>query len=415
VEIELADERVKLYGQTEPIETLHGQVVAGWLEYLACVESKTTPIYTEIDEPDDLLEYLVRRNVPRHLSTLDRACIAVLAQEQYQKLGFERMREGGRRGGLAKGRARDARPFSGERWTHTAARLVGTTEGAVRRLAQLRRNAPDLLEAVRSRRLLLLRDARDLANGLRTPEERAEALILRDADPWAPIARIIAHVHRGRRPQLPTPKKANLSGRSWTVYAGPMETEAGRITDESIDLVHADVVYGRVRMASEVARIAARVLVDGGILALIPGNNGCHEVITAVTAEGLALLTIGSLFYPGGYPVARGPFERIDTIPVLIFVKGSKPARRISHLAFTSEAKSKTHHRWEKNVDATLDLVKSLVDPGTRVLDPCCGSGTTGEAALQHGCEFIGIDIDPEAIKIAAARLAGVERELAGG
>jgi DNA modification methylase len=46
-------------------------------------------------------------------------------------------------------------------------------------------------------------------------------------------------------------------------------------------------------------------------------------------------------------------------------------------------------------------------------MDPCCGSGTTGEAALRHGCAFVGIDVDPEAIRAASARLVQVEHELA--
>lgn len=43
--------------------------------------------------------------------------------------------------------------------------------------------------------------------------------------------------------------------------------------------------------------------------------------------------------------------------------------------------------------------------PGDTVLDPFCGSGTTGVAALRHGREFIGIDSNPEAIVLAEARI----------
>ena len=103
-EVELAAERIKLYGQREVIEILDGEVIAGWLEYLACVEAKVLPSYTRIDEePDDLLEYVVRRNVPRHLSKLDRACVAVLAQAEFRKLAHERKRWG--KGGLLRDRA----------------------------------------------------------------------------------------------------------------------------------------------------------------------------------------------------------------------------------------------------------------------------------------------------------------------
>jgi site-specific DNA-methyltransferase (adenine-specific) len=44
--------------------------------------------------------------------------------------------------------------------------------------------------------------------------------------------------------------------------------------------------------------------------------------------------------------------------------------------------------------------------PGSRVLDPMCGSGTTVVAAAKHGREALGIDLSPVACKIAKQRLA---------
>ncbi len=52
-----------------------------------------------------------------------------------------------------------------------------------------------------------------------------------------------------------------------------------------------------------------------------------------------------------------------------------------------------------------LDHILSWSDPGDLVLDPMCGSGTTGKMALLQGREFIGIDISPEYIAIAGQRL----------
>jgi DNA modification methylase len=40
-----------------------------------------------------------------------------------------------------------------------------------------------------------------------------------------------------------------------------------------------------------------------------------------------------------------------------------------------------------------------------RVLDPFCGSGTTAIAALDRGCDFVGIELNPEYIEIAKARI----------
>ena len=58
-----------------------------------------------------------------------------------------------------------------------------------------------------------------------------------------------------------------------------------------------------------------------------------------------------------------------------------------------------------------LDLITPCILAGSRpgglVIDPFMGSGTTGVAALKHGRNFIGIDINPEYCGIAERRLAG--------
>ena len=52
-----------------------------------------------------------------------------------------------------------------------------------------------------------------------------------------------------------------------------------------------------------------------------------------------------------------------------------------------------------------LDHVLSWSNPGDLVLDPMCGSGTTGKMALLNRRKFIGIDISPDYIEIARQRL----------
>ena len=45
--------------------------------------------------------------------------------------------------------------------------------------------------------------------------------------------------------------------------------------------------------------------------------------------------------------------------------------------------------------------------PGSLILDPFAGSGTTGIAALREGFRFLGMELDPEYIEIAEARITG--------
>ena len=51
-------------------------------------------------------------------------------------------------------------------------------------------------------------------------------------------------------------------------------------------------------------------------------------------------------------------------------------------------------------------LVRLITPPNGKVLDPFCGSGTTGIACKLEGFEFVGIEQDAEYCKIAEARIS---------
>ncbi len=57
--------------------------------------------------------------------------------------------------------------------------------------------------------------------------------------------------------------------------------------------------------------------------------------------------------------------------------------------------------------EALVDRILSSVE-ARRVLDPFCGSGTTGVVALRKGLHFVGMDISPTYCRMAKERLAVV-------
>lgn len=67
----------------------------------------------------------------------------------------------------------------------------------------------------------------------------------------------------------------------------------------------------------------------------------------------------------------------------------------------------KGRHPNEKPIDLALKLVALFSDRGETILDPFCGSGAIGEAALRLGRHYIGFDQDPAWCERARARLAG--------
>ena len=65
----------------------------------------------------------------------------------------------------------------------------------------------------------------------------------------------------------------------------------------------------------------------------------------------------------------------------------------------------KNHHPTVKPTALMRYLCKLVTRAGGIVLDPFCGSGSTGKAAILEGFKFIGIEKDPEYHKIAEARI----------
>lgn len=64
-----------------------------------------------------------------------------------------------------------------------------------------------------------------------------------------------------------------------------------------------------------------------------------------------------------------------------------------------------TAHPTQKPESLMRYLVRLVTPPGGTVLDPFCGSGSTGRGAIMEGFEFVGIEIDPEYAKIAESRI----------
>ncbi|MCA3124797.1 MAG: site-specific DNA-methyltransferase [Rhodocyclaceae bacterium] len=101
----------------------------------------------------------------------------------------------------------------------------------------------------------------------------------------------------------------------------------------------------------------------------------------------------------------------------LIFVggRGWSGARDSSvlsgHAVVTwSGAEGQRLHPNEKPVGLLEDIIRKA--PGDIVLDPFCGSGTTGVACLRLGRRFIGIEREPKYAAIARERLAAESQGL---
>ncbi len=66
-------------------------------------------------------------------------------------------------------------------------------------------------------------------------------------------------------------------------------------------------------------------------------------------------------------------------------------------------------HPTQKPIALMRRIVLAATDEGDRILDPFCGSGTTGIAAKTYGREFVGIDQSTEYLDLTIKRYGDIE------
>ena len=71
----------------------------------------------------------------------------------------------------------------------------------------------------------------------------------------------------------------------------------------------------------------------------------------------------------------------------------------------------KNHHPTVKPTELMRYLCRLITPPNGIVLDPFMGSGSTGKGAILEGFDFIGMELDPEYVEIAKARIEYAQKE----
>ena len=98
----------------------------------------------------------------------------------------------------------------------------------------------------------------------------------------------------------------------------------------------------------------------------------------------------------------------------------SLPARQYSHDGRTkpienayqrNNSTARNNHPTVKPTELMRYLCRLVTQPNGVVLDPFCGSGSTGKAAALEGFRFVGIEREPAYAEIARARIAHVAPE----
>jgi site-specific DNA-methyltransferase (adenine-specific) len=114
---------------------------------------------------------------------------------------------------------------------------------------------------------------------------------------------------------------------------------------------------------------------------------------------------------PRDYVYEYGAIDRIPYMaPGLVSAekaaRGKTPTDGWWHTIVPTNSREKTGYPTQKPLGVLERIVRVHSRPGDVVLDFFAGSGTTGDAAARNDRGFVLVDDNPEAVRVAAARLA---------
>jgi DNA modification methylase len=193
-------------------------------------------------------------------------------------------------------------------------------------------------------------------------------------------------------------------GTTLTIHHGDCLQVMATLPDGSVDVVLTDPPYssGTRREAAKTLRAKSMVRSERqwfGTDSLT--TNGFTWLMRELAVEVHRLLRDGAHF--------RNQHELI-----LHFAKGDPSEARRHDVAnvIRHRAVRDSVHPTEKPVALLWQLITTVAAPGSVVLDPFAGSGSTLVAAAEAECEWIGIEREAEYVAIATARVSGIQRGL---
>ena len=177
-----------------------------------------------------------------------------------------------------------------------------------------------------------------------------------------------------------------------------------------------------------IGRFPANVILDeeaGKILdEQAPKTGGGHNPKTKITGYGKNY---------GGTQTYEGPGPKMDGFGgasrFFYSPKVSKKERNLGCESLTGKVRnmvnsgglendpkwaprvSKNHHPTVKPIALMKYLIKLVAPQGSHILDPFCGSGSTGMAAKEMGYKFTGIEIDANYVDICIRRIEATKAD----
>lgn len=201
-----------------------------------------------------------------------------------------------------------------------------------------------------------------------------------------------------------------------TLHQGDFREVLATLPDKSIDLVFTDPPYNDeiAPLYEDLAAHASRILKPGGSLITYVGQNILREAMENMGGY-LRYWWILCAHHKGGAARLAGKYVIVEWKPLLWYVRDCRRADAeylVDFVEFGREPGGLQElHDWQQQEAPARFAIEKLTQPGDVVLDPFLGTGTTLAAAVKLGRRGIGVELDPETLAVATARLAECREE----
>lgn len=198
---------------------------------------------------------------------------------------------------------------------------------------------------------------------------------------------------------------SNFDDNRIKLHLGDFRQIGNSIPDASVDLIFTDPEYFEILLYGNLARLAERILVNGGLCLCYVYQSKLYDVMNLMAKhleyEWLICAKNGGRNGRDGY----GWF--VEYSPILVMRKGEK--RRNNQFTgdfIQSTPVDKLLHNWEQSLTEAEYYIKHLSSIGATIVDPFLGSGTAAIATINcGGRNFVGIESNKDVFDIARGRV----------
>jgi DNA modification methylase len=367
-EYERLKDDIAINGQLEPIVLYEGKVLDGRNRYKALCDIGLKTDFEEY-QGDQPLSYVISKNLHRrHLTSSQKAMAAIEIEKLF---AVEAKVNQGIRTDISQLFDKSYEPIHA---AQKAAESVGTNRQYVHDAKNIQEKAPELAEQVRN-------------GGMTIPEAKKK---MQKAE------------REKERHKLAESAKSLPADERWSVSEGDINNyQAGK----QFDFIITDPPYPKeyLQLYEVLAERANEWLKDGGLLIAMCGQSYLNQIYEMMSKH-IEYYWTAAYLTPGESPSLWQKNVIPKWKPLLIFAKGKYSGKMFSDV-YTSGANEKGLHKWGQSESGMYSIISNVCLPGQSIFDPFCGSGTTGVAALKHGCLFHGIDIESENVNISKRRL----------